>query len=162
MLVESDGFPASILRHTIMYKREKFKTSIASSALVPADPLTLETILTSHVRWSLHWDLWVCACGQLLHLHWGGCTDEARMNGIHVGSLYRGKVICLGVYVSNSSWMEWETVSLSVYLVCLYFYKSAMHCTPFDGFHSGYIQWRMHVGRQGGAETIEILICVKI
>ena len=23
-------------------------------------------------------------------------------------------------------------------------------------------QWRMHVGRQGGAETIEILICVKI
>ena len=27
---------------------------------------------------------------------------------------------------------------------------------------SFYVQWRMHVGRQGGAETIEMLICVKI
>ena len=84
-------------------------------------------------------------------LRWnGGCIDEAGMSGIHVGCLYRGKFICnaanlyplfvdTGHYVSNSAWMEWETVSLSVYLVCLYFYKSAMHCTPFDGFHSGYI-----------------------
>ena len=25
-----------------------------------------------------------------------------------------------------------------------------------------FVQWRMHVGRQRGAETIEMLICVKI